>query len=67
MLLSSTCVLLYALPSFERCYPCNFVMCVVTSTSLQSGAFVNVDFRDLAISLSPRTVFINMSYVHVVS
>ena len=27
-----------------------FVMCVVTSKSLQSGAFVNADFRDLAIS-----------------
>ena len=44
-----------------------FVMCVVTSTSLQSGAFVNADFRDLAIPLSPWTIFINMPYVHVVS
>ena len=47
MTLSSTCVLLYALPSFQRCYPCIFVMCVVTSTSLQSSVIGNADFRDL--------------------
>ena len=53
MPMSSTYVLLYALPYIQRCHPCIFVMCEVTSTSLQSGAFVNADFRDLAIPLSP--------------
>ena len=47
MPMSSTYVLLRVLPSFQRCNPCIFVMCVVTSTSLQSGAFVNADFRDM--------------------
>ena len=64
---SSTYVLLRDLPYFQRCNTCIFVMCVVTSTSLQSGAFVNADFRDLAFPLSPSTVYLIMSYVHVVS
>ena len=52
MPLSSTYVLLRVFPSFQRCNPCIFVTCVVTSTSLQSGAFVNADFRDFAIPQS---------------
>ena len=67
MPMSSTYVLLRVLPSFQRCNPCIFVMCVVTSTSLQSGAFVNADFRDLAFPLSPWTVYLIWPYVHVVS
>ena len=67
MPMSSTYVLLRVLSSFQRCNPCIFVMCVVTSTSLQSGAFVNADFRDLAFPLSPWTVYLIMPYVHVVS
>ena len=67
MPMSSTYVLLRVFPSFQRCNPCIFVMCVVTSTSLKSGAFVNADFRDLAFPLSPWTDFINTPYVHVVS
>ena len=47
MTLSSSCVLLYAMPSLQRSLPCFFVICVVTRTSLQSGAFLNADFRDL--------------------
>ena len=53
MRLMSTCVLNYVMPSLQRCLPCIFVICMVTSTSLQSGAFVNADFRDLTFPLSP--------------
>ena len=53
MPMSSTYVLLRVLPSFQRCNPCIFVMCVVTCTSLQSGALSNSVFRDLAFPLSP--------------
>ena len=49
MPMSSTYVLLRVLPYFQRCNPCIFVMCVVTSTSLQSGALGNADFRDLVV------------------
>ena len=53
MPMSSTYVLLRVLSSFHRCNPCILVMCVVTSTSLPSGALGNSDFRDLAFPLSP--------------
>ena len=53
MPMSSTYFLLRVLPSFQRCNPCIFVMCVLTSTSLQSEALGNADFRDLAFPLSP--------------
>ena len=36
MILSSTCVLLYAMPSLQGCMPCIFVISVVTSTSMQT-------------------------------
>ena len=65
--MSATYVLLRVLSYFQRCNPCIFVMCVVTSTSLQSGALANSVFRDLAISLSPGAVYLLMPYVHVVS
>ena len=61
------CVLLRVLSSFQRCNPCIFVMCVVTSVSLQSGALANSVFRDLVISLSPGAVYLMMPYVLVVS
>ena len=67
MPMSSTYVLLRVLSSFQRCNPCIFVMCVVTSTSLQSGALANSVFRDLVISPSPGVVHLMMPYVHVVS
>ena len=53
MSMSSTYVLLRVLSSFQRCNPCIFVMGMVTSTSLQSGALGNSDFKDLALPLSP--------------
>ena len=34
--MSSTCVLLYAMPSFQGCMPCIFGISVVTSTSMQT-------------------------------
>ena len=34
--LSSTCVLIYAMPSLQRCMPCIFVISVVASTSMQT-------------------------------
>ena len=55
------------LSSFQRCNPCIFVVCVVTSASLQSGALGNSVFRDLVISLSPGPVYLMMPYVRVVS
>ena len=53
MSMSSTCVLKYAMPSFQWCSPCIFVISVVTSTSMQSRLRNVSDFRDLVISLSP--------------
>ena len=51
--MSSTCVLKYAMPSFQGCMPCIFVISVVTSTSMQSRPRNISDFRDLVISRSP--------------
>ena len=45
--MSSTCVFLYAMPSFQGCMPCIFVISVVTSTSMQSRLRNVSDFRDL--------------------
>ena len=53
MSMSSTCVLLYAMPPFQGCMPCIFVISVVTSTSMQSRPRNISDFRNLVISLSP--------------
>ena len=36
MTVSSTCVLLYAMPSLQECLPCIFVIFLVTSTSMQT-------------------------------
>ena len=47
MLLSSTCVLLYAMPSLHGCMPCIFVIFVVASTSMQSSLLDDADFRNL--------------------
>ena len=53
MPMSSTYVLIRVLSSFLRCNPCIFLMCVVTSASLQSEALGSADVRDLAIPLCP--------------
>ena len=47
MVMSSTRVLGYAMPSLQGCMPCIFVINVVTSTSMQSSSRDIADFRDL--------------------
>ena len=42
--MSSTGVLIYAMPSLQRCMPCVFVIYVVTSTSMQTR------LRDVSVS-----------------
>ena len=44
MYLIPTCVLYYAMSSLQRCLPCNFVINVVTSTSMQTRLRVNAEF-----------------------
>ena len=56
--MSSTCVLLYAMPSLQRCMPCIFVISVVTSTSMQTRLRNVSDFRDLVISVSLSAVIL---------
>ena len=45
--MSSTCVLMYAMPSLQRCMPCIFVIYVVTRTSMQTRLRDVSVFRDL--------------------
>ena len=42
--MSSTCVLIYAMPYLQRCLPCIFVINVVTSTSMQTRLRNVADF-----------------------
>ena len=58
MRLMSTCVLIYAMPSLQRCLPCIFVINVVTSTSMQTR------LRDVA-DFSPCSAVILMPCKHV--
>ena len=58
MRLMSTCVLNYAMPSLQWCLQCNFVINVVTSTSMQTR------LRDIAV-FSPCSAIIFMSCKHV--
>ena len=46
MRLMSTCVLIYAMSSLQRCLPCIFVINVVTSTSMQTRLRDVSDFMD---------------------
>ena len=55
---SSTCVLLYAMPYFQWCMPCIFVISVVTSTSMQTRLRNVSDFRDLVNLLSLSAVIL---------
>ena len=50
--MSSTCVLMYAMPSLQRGMPCTFVISVVTSTSMQTRLRNVSDFRVISPSLS---------------
>ena len=53
MRLMSTCVLIYAMSSLQRCMPCIFVINVMTSTSMQTR------LRDIA-DFSPCSAVILM-------
>ena len=44
MRLMSSCVLIYAMSSLQRCLPCIFVINVVTSTSMQTRHHDVTDF-----------------------
>ena len=56
--MSSTCVLLYAMPSIQECMPCIFVIYVVTSTSMQTRLRNVSDFRDCDFSKSLSAVIL---------
>ena len=62
--MTSTCVLLYAMPSLQRCMPCIFVVSMVTSTSMQTRPRDVSDFRDLVISQSLSAVILLLC-IHV--
>ena len=47
IVMSSICVLGYAVPSLKGCMPCIFVINVVTSTSMQSSPRDIANFRDI--------------------
>ena len=56
--MSSTCVLIYAMLSLQRCMPCIFVISVVTSTSMQTRLRNVSDFRDSDFSKSLSAVIL---------
>ena len=56
--MSSTCVLMYVMPSLQRCMPCIFVISVVTSTSMQTRLRNVSDFRDSEFSKSLYAVIL---------
>ena len=60
--MSSTCVLMYAMPSLYRCMLCIFLIYVVTSTSMQTRLRDVSDFRDLVKSV---TAVILLLCIHV--
>ena len=62
--MSSTRVLMYAMPSLQRCMPCIFVISVVTSTSMQTRLRDVSDFRDFVI-LPSVTAVILLLCIHV--
>ena len=62
--MSSTGVLIYAMPYLQRCMPCFFVIYVVTSTSMQTRLRDVSDFRDLVI-LPSVTAVILLPCMHV--
>ena len=56
--MSSTYVLLYAMPFFQWCITCIFVTSVVTSTSMQIRLRNVSDFRDFYFSKSLSAVIL---------
>ena len=62
--MSSTCVLMYAMPNLQRSMPCIFVISVVTSTSMQTRLRDVSDFRDNNFAKSVTAV-ISLPCMHV--
>ena len=60
--MSSTGVLIYAMPSLQRCMPCIFVIYVVTSTSMQTRLRDVSVFRDLELC---AVFYLLLFYCHV--
>ena len=56
--MSSTCVLMYAMPSLQRWMPCIFLIYVVTSTSMQTRLRDVSDFRDINFAKSVTAVIL---------
>ena len=56
--MSSTGVLMYAMPYLQRCMPCLFVIYVVTSTSMQTRLRDVFDFRDSNFAKSVTAVIL---------
>ena len=62
--MSSTCVVMYAMPYLQRYIPCIFVISVVTSTSMQTRLRDVSEFRDL-VNLPSVTAVILLLCIHV--
>ena len=62
--MSSTGVLIYAMPSLQGCMPCIFVIYVVSSTSMQTRLRDVSVFRDLVFSPSVTAVILLLC-IHV--
>ena len=62
--MSSTGVLIYAMPYLQRCMPCIFVIYVVTSTSMQTRLRDVSVFRDSNFTKSVTAVIL-LPCIHV--
>ena len=62
--MSSTGVLIYDMPSLQRCMPCIFLIYVVTSTSMQTRLRDVSIFRDL-VNLQSLSAVILLLCIHV--
>ena len=66
MKLMSSCVLIYAISSLQRCLPCIFVINVVTSTSMQTRHRDVADFSlSSAVILMPCKLVATEIYMHI--
>ena len=66
--MSSTCVLIYAMPSLQRCRPCIFVINVGTSTSMQTRLRDVADFSPCsAVILMPCKLDATERSMHILS
>ena len=66
MRLMSTCVLIYAMPSSQWCYPCIFVICVLSASSLLSRVLAVAKFSPCsAIIFMPRKLDATERSMHI--